>query len=93
MWALGLLKIMADIIQDSDIERLVSCANNFISEDINSPIQIIKKVMVSENCSLAEAKEAYLLAENNESLGEYQERVILPLIEEFEEHESLNEND
>ena len=84
---------MADIIKDSDIERLVTCAGRLISEDIHSPIQIIKDVIKIEKCSLAEAKEAYLLAANNESLGEYQERVILPLIEELEEEERHKEND
>ena len=49
-------------------------------------------IKLNENCSLAEAKEAYSLAANNESLGQYQETVIVPLIEvldEFEKQEDL----
>ena len=75
---------MADVIHAKDIDRLVSCAKKLANEEEHSAIQVIKKVISAENCSLAEAKEAYLLAVNNETLGEYQGRVILPFIEELE---------
>ena len=78
---------MADVIRQEDIERLVSSAKRLIENGNYSPIEIIKKVRIDQNCSLAEAKEAYCLAANNESLGQYQERVILPLIEELDEIE------
>jgi len=79
---------MADVIHEKDIERLVSRAKLYVETDKYSPVEIMKLVMESEKCSLGEAKEAYTLASNNETLGEYQERVILPLIEDLEEEES-----
>ena len=82
---------MATIIQDKDVKRFVSLAMNLIQESCYSPIEIIKQIRVKEACSLAEAKEAYTLANSNETLGEYQERVILPLINELEEFEK-NQN-
>jgi hypothetical protein len=78
---------MADVIQEKDVDRLVGLAKKLIDGDKHSPIEIIKNVRLSGNCSLAEAKEAYVLAANNESLGQYQDRIIVPLIEELEEYE------
>ncbi|MGD9367880.1 MAG: hypothetical protein PVH87_19420 [Desulfobacteraceae bacterium] len=82
---------MADVIREKDVERLVGLAKKLINEDRYSPIEIIKNVRLETNCSLAEAKESYVLAANNESLGQYQERIILPLIEELEEYEKQND--
>lgn len=78
---------MADVIKECDIERLVSCAIRLIKQSQYSPIEIIKQVKEKEKCSLAEAKEAYLLTTKGETLGEYQESVILPLLRELEESE------
>ena len=79
---------MADVIKEQDVERLVSRAKQYADTDKYSPVELMKLVMESEKCSLAEAKEAYTLVSRNETLGEYQERVILPLIEGLEEEES-----
>ncbi len=78
---------MADVIREEDVDRFVSLAKKLINEDRYSPIEIIKSIRLTTNCSLAEAKEAYVMAGNNESLGQYQERVILPLLEELDEFE------
>ena len=84
---------MADVIKEADLERLVSCAKKFSDLEKYSPVQIIKEVMTQERCSLSEAKEAYTLASQNETLGQYQERVILPLMEELEKHDEFKDDD
>ena len=76
---------MADVIKPNDIDRLVLRATKLAGEGKYSAIQIIKKVIDVENFSLSEAKEAYLLAANNETLSEYQGQVFLPLFKELEE--------
>jgi ribosomal protein L7/L12 len=81
---------MADVIKEEDLERFVSIARQLIGEARGSPIEIIKSIRLEAGCSLAEAKESYVLAANNESLCEYQERIIAPLIEELEEYERQN---
>lgn len=81
---------MACIIREENLERFVGLAKQLIDECRYSPIEIIKNVRLETGCSLAEAKESYVLAANGESLGQYQERVILPLIEELEEYERQN---
>lgn len=82
---------MADVIRKEDVDNLVGYAQKLIDENQFSPIEIIKNVRLKKNCSLAEAKEAYVLAANNESLGQYQERIIAPLLEELEEFEKEND--
>jgi len=81
---------MADVIRKENIEKMVSLAQKLIGENRYSPIEIIKNVRLKENCSLAEAKEAYVLAANNETLGQYQERIIAPLLEELAKFEKEN---
>ena len=81
---------MADVIREEDVDRLFGLAKKLLNEDRYSPIEIIKNVRLEQNCSLAEAKEAYTLAANNESLGQHQERLIEPLLEELEEYEKQN---
>ena len=81
---------MADVIREEDVDRLVGLAKKLLNEDRYSPIEIIKNVRLEQNCSLAEAKEAYTLAKNNESLWQYQERLIQPFLEELEEYEKQN---
>ena len=81
---------MANVIKEEDLEKFVDLARLLIGETSRSPIEIIKDIRLVTGCSLAEAKESYVLASNNESLGEYQERVIVPLIEELEEYEKQN---
>ncbi len=82
---------MADVIGEENIDRLVSHAKKLFEENCYSPLEIIKSVRLEKNCSIAEAKEAYLLASNNESLGSYQEKVIVPLLNELEKYEARNE--
>ena len=84
---------MADVIREEDVDKLVAYAKKLIDENRYSPIEIIKNIRLKENCSLSEAKEAYVLAANNESLGQYQERIIAPLLEELEELEKENGNE
>ncbi|GAB4188832.1 MAG: hypothetical protein Tsb002_15390 [Wenzhouxiangellaceae bacterium] len=84
---------MADVIKEEDVARLVGSAINLINEERYSPIEIIKRVKHEESCSLSEAKEAYSIAKNNESLSEYQERVILPLLSELNEPEEQGNSD
>jgi hypothetical protein len=76
---------MADVIKKRDIKRLLSRAKQLVNTNKYSAVETVKFLMESEQCSLGEAKEAYTLALNNETLGAYQERVILPQIEELED--------
>jgi hypothetical protein len=55
-----------------------------IDQNQYPPVKIVKQIVEDENCSLAEAKEAYILVTKNETLGEYQERVVLPILENQE---------
>ena len=79
---------MADVIKQQDLERLVSRAKHCIDTENYSSVETVKLIMESEQCSLGEAKEAYTLALNNETLGAYQARIILPQIEELEDGEN-----
>ncbi len=82
---------MADVIREEDVDKLVGYAQTLIDENQYGPIEIIKNVRLKKKCSLAEAKEAYVLAANNESLGQYQERIIAPLLKGLEEFEKEND--
>lgn len=76
---------MADLIKDNDQQKFVGFAKELIEKGCLSPIQIIQQIRRETGCSIGEAKESYVLAANNETLGEYQERVILPLLEGLED--------
>lgn len=84
---------MTDVIKEEDLEKFIGLAKKLVEKDCFNPIEIIKNVRLETGCTLAEAKEAYVLAANNETLGQYQERVILPLIEELEEYEKQYDSD
>ncbi|MDK2594045.1 hypothetical protein [Pseudoalteromonas obscura] len=75
---------MADVIPEEDVGRLVGIAKKLIDENQFSPIEIIKYLRLEENCSLGQAKEVFVIAEHDETLGQYQKRVVAPLMEEFQ---------
>ena len=79
---------MADVIKLWDIDRLVSCARELVNEDRYSAIQIIKLIRDKEKCGLTEAKEAYLLAAKNKTLGEHQEELFSSLPDCFDNSEN-----
>jgi len=77
---------MSVLLPDEKKYPLVAGAKELLEEG-KGPIEIIKTIRDKERCSLTAAKDVYVMAAYDKSLYQYQEELIEPLEEVFDELE------